>query len=284
VSEAFRCLACEGGVADPVYLGCRDYYLAKPVTADYHRCRTCGLLQQSPLPADLASLYEDYPSHARKSALYERARRLVMSPVYCKTNALPRGTALLDYGCGDGAYLAAQRGRGLVLLGYENAPQAARLAEDLGVPVYSDRTRMLEERGHSIDVVTMHFVLEHVTDLHGTFLDAHRLLKPDGHFYFVVPQPTSFEARLFGRRWHGLDPPRHISFPEASVVARLADRHGFALADRRAVPFPNGFAASLPVVLTGRFRFPLFALFLPLGIAFSRLVPTGAAAYELVRL
>ena len=47
--------------------------------------------------------------------------------------------------------------------------------------------------------------------------------------------------------------------------------------------FPNGFAASLPVLLTGRFRFALFAAFLPLGLAFSHAVPTGATAYRLAR-
>lgn len=36
-----------------------------------------------------------------------------------------------------------------------------------------------------------------------------------------------------------------------------------------------GFAASVPVVLSGRFRFPLFALALPLGILFSRVFARG---------
>jgi len=36
-------------------------------------------------------------------------------------------------------------------------------------------------------------------------------------------------------------------------------------------------------VLSGRFRFPLFALALPLGVVWSRLVPTGSHAYWLAR-
>jgi hypothetical protein len=100
----------------------------------------------------------------------------------------------------------------------------------------------------------------------------------------VVPHEHSLEARLFGRKWHNLDPPRHVSFPEAAHVQALAERHGLRLEKHAPVPFPNGFAASVPVVLTGRFRFALFALALPLGVLFSRLVRTGTHAYWLRRL
>ena len=49
------------------------------------------------------------------------------------------------------------------------------------------------------------------------------------------------------------------------------------------MPFPNGIARSVPVVLTGRVRFPLFLAALPLGILLSRLFPGGNKAYRLVR-
>jgi hypothetical protein len=129
----------------------------------------------------------------------------------------------------------------------------------------------------------MHFTLEHLTDLDLAFGEASTLLRTGGLFYYVVPDPSSLEARLFASKWHNLDPPRHVSFPDRETARRLGERHGFAVSAERPVAFPNGLAASLPVVLTGRFRFPLFALFMPLGIAFSRLVPTGCRAYHLVR-
>jgi SAM-dependent methyltransferase len=191
---------------------------------------------------------------------------------------------LLDYGCGDGGYLEWYRGKGFTLLGYERSPaQAARVAGSLGVPVYAAMTELLRERAGTIDVLTMHMTLEHLTDLDAAFREAHALLRAGGLFYYVVPDPSSFEARLFAKRWHNLDPPRHVSFPDGGAARRLAERHGFTVSAEHPVAFPNGFAASLPVVLTGRFRFPLFALFLPLGIVFSRLLPTGSRACHLVR-
>lgn len=280
----FRCLVCHGGEGTAVHLGCRDYYLGTPGQVDYHRCRACGLLQQFPVPADVSPYYERYPVHAPKSALYAALRRIVMSSVYYDLARHPRGAVLLDYGCGDGGYLERHRGRGFSLLGYEKGPaQASRIAGRLGLPVYADREALVREHGGAVDVLTMHFTLEHLTDLDAAFREVHALLRPGGLFYYVVPDASSFEARLFAKKWHGLDPPRHISFPDSGAARRLADRHGFTVSAERPVAFPNGFAASLPVVLTGRFRLPLFAFFLPLGIAFSRLVPTGSRAYHLVR-
>jgi SAM-dependent methyltransferase len=282
--SGFRCLVCQGGERTAAYLGCEDYYLGTPGRFDYYRCRGCGVLQQSPVPADVAAFYERYPVHARKSASYRALRMLVMSSVYYDLGRQPRGTVLLDYGCGDGGYLERYRGRGFTLLGFERSPaQASRVAESLGVPVYAEAAALVREHAAAVDVVTMHFTLEHLTDLDEAFRTVRALLRAGGLFYYVVPDPSSFEARLFARKWHNLDPPRHVSFPDREAARRLGERHGFEVYAEHPVAFPNGFAASLPVVLTGRFRFPLFALFMPLGIAFSRLIPTGCRAYHLVR-
>jgi SAM-dependent methyltransferase len=284
LSAPFRCLVCHEGDGAVAFLGCRDYYLGTPFQVDYYRCRACGLLQQFPVPVDVSAFYERYPIHARKSPLYATLRRLVMSHVYYDLARHPRGSVLLDYGCGDGGYLERYQGKGFTLLGYEGSPaQAARLDGHLGVRVYADMETLLREHEGGVDVLTMHFVLEHLTDPDTAFREVRALLKPGGVFYYVVPHASSFEARLFGKKWHNLDPPRHISFPDSGAARRLADRHGFTVSAERPVAFPNGFAATLPVLLAGRFRLPLFALFLPLGIAFSRLVPTGCRAFHLIR-
>jgi hypothetical protein len=230
-------------------------------------------------------LYETYPIHTRKPGLYDLLRHLVMGPVYygARGRHAP-GTLLVDYGCGDGGYLESQKGAGLELVGYENsAAQARRLADALGLPVFAERDALRRAHGGQVGVLTMHFVLEHVLDLDATFDDAATLVQRGGTFYYVVPQIASCEARLFGRKWHNLDSPRHISFPDDATAQRLAARHGFTVAESRPVAFPNSSAASLAVVLTGRFRFAVFALCLPLGIVLSRLVPTGSRAYRLLR-
>jgi SAM-dependent methyltransferase len=284
MSASFECLICHGDDSELVYQDCPDYYLGTPFKADYVRCRACGLLQQSPIPPDVSAFYHAYPVHAPKSRLYAALRWLVMSSIYYDARRHPAGTAILDYGCGDGGYLETLGGRGFRLHGYEKDPaQAARVAERLGLPVHADIEALVASMSETFDVVTFHKVLEHLTDPDEALAAARHLLKPGGLLYLVVPHADSIEARLFGRKWHSLDPPRHISLPAVAHVRRLADRHGYALSRHAPIPFPNGFAASVPVVLSGRFRFALFALAFPLGVVWSRLVPTGSHAYWLSR-
>jgi len=283
-ATVFSCLHCGSDRSRAVYEDCPDYYLGKPVRVDYVRCDRCGLVQQSPIPSDVSALYEAYPVHREKSLLHDVARRLVMSASYTEAGVFPEGAVVLDYGCGDGSYLRSLEGRGLTLVGFEpNAEHSASLSERLGLPVFGDVDALVEQYAGSVDVVTMHFVLEHVTDLHATFADVAKVLRPGGRWHLAVPNIDSWEARLFRKKWHGLDPPRHISFPDRSVVESLARQHGMRLVGQRPVPFPNGVAGSLAVVVAGRFVYPLFLFFLPLGVLLSRLAPTGCTAFSVVR-
>jgi SAM-dependent methyltransferase len=265
-----------------VYRACPDYYLGTPFLTDYFRCESCGLVQQWPVPQDVSPFYADYPIHARKSSVVDAVRQVLMSRVYFRPG--PAVRHLLDYGCGDGAYLRRVRQSARQVAGFEpNPARAALLTTELGTPVYADPRELLRRHESSFDVVTMHSVLEHLTDLHGAFELVWRLLRPGGTFYFVVPQVSSPESRLFGSYWHGLDPPRHISFPGPPVVKRLADVHGFRIVRQSAVPFPTGFAGSVAPAILGRFSFAVMAAVLPVTLAFTTISPGGFRAFTLER-
>jgi SAM-dependent methyltransferase len=281
--KSFQCLACGCGHSEPVYTGCKDYYVGKPHIVDYRRCRECGLVQQFPVPGDVSAFYEQYPVHAPKSILHSILSRLRFAD-YWKNEDSRSGAVLLDYGCGDGSYLATQLGRGLQLLGYEpSASHARALTDRLHVPVYSDIRKLLEERSGSVDILTMHFVLEHLTSPREEFAQAARLLRPGGTFYFTIPQINSLQARWFGKKWHGLDAPRHISFLEPSIVQKLAADHGLRVIRHKGIPFPHGIAGSIPVVLFGKFVYPVFVLSFPLSLVLSYIVPTGCRAFWLTK-
>lgn len=264
--------------------GCEDYYLRKPFKVDYLRCRQCGLVQQSPVPEDVSAFYEAYPVHQHKSAWHEWMRKAVMVPSYFDIRSLKTGDVLLDYGCGDGWFLKSSKGKPIALVGFEKSTALAEaLSDKLGLPVYSDPERLILDFEGRVDVITMHFVMEHLTDLAQAFLHVERLLKPGGIFFFTVPNLESWEAKLFRKKWHGLDPPRHISFPHKAVVERLAKGHRLEFVEMKAVPFPNGFAGSVPTAVMGHFNFALYLLALPLGVIVSRLWPAGFVGYSLKR-
>ena len=278
----FRCLCCGGAAATPFHLRCPDLYLGTPFLTDYYRCNACGLVQQSPVPPSVSAFYPAYPVHRRKSAAFNAVRRLLMSRAYYRPGS--RARLLLDYGCGDGSYLEWVRRPALQVAGYEpDVEHAAAVAARIGAPVFADAQELLRRYAASFDVVTLHSVLEHVTDPHGTVELAARLLRPGGVLYLVVPQVSSTESRLFGRKWHGLDPPRHITFPEPSVVQRLASAHGFCVTRQEAVPFPTALAGSMSNVLVGRFSFPVMAAALPFTLPFTLVSPGAVRAFTLLR-
>lgn len=288
MSQTFSCIQCGSASASPFFLDCKDYFLNKPFRVDYYKCAGCGLIQQTPVPADVAPFYENYPVHQKKSPLFRMMRTWIMSACYFNTKLIPKRsepTLLIDFGCGDGWFLEANRGQGLNLVGYEvDQSLVDHLSKELQLPIYANEAELLRDYEGRVDVVTMHFVLEHLTDINNTFEIVRKLLKPGGIFYFAVPNISSWEARIFGKKWHNLDAPRHISFPEARSIKQLSERWGFEAIKHRGVPFPNGVAGSLPVVLFGRFKFSIFLLSLPIGILLSRIFPNGNTAYWLKRL
>jgi hypothetical protein len=74
----------------------------------------------------------------------------------------------------------------------------------------------------------MFHVLEHLPDPREALAYAGGLLKPGGSLILQVPNAASFQARLFGPRWYGLDVPRHlINFTPQSLVL-LLEQAGFS--------------------------------------------------------
>ncbi|HEV2395170.1 MAG TPA: class I SAM-dependent methyltransferase [Verrucomicrobiae bacterium] len=205
-----------------------------------------------------------------------------MAPAYFNPSLLTEGSTLLDYGCGDGWFLEKCKQRNVFLIGFEKARTLSEnISKRLDIPIYSDPERLISDFQGKVDILTMHFVLEHLTDVANAFGHVQKLLRPGGTFFFTIPNINSWEARLFGKKWHGLDAPRHISFANPDCIKTLARKYGMKCTEVRSIPFPNGFAGSVPVVLTGRFNFLLYLCALPLGLALSRLAPSGFSAYSL---
>lgn len=278
----FTCLCCGSHKAKAFLSNCPDFYLRKSFVVSYHRCIDCELVQQHPVPVDTSSYYDDYPVHQTRSAAYSWFRRTLMSSVYLPPSHWKKGSRILDYGCGDGWYVEWCKEMGLDVVGFEPSPRHAQaLSDRLGVLVLSDVEQIKASYASSFDVITLHFVVEHLTSLQSTFDLLSTLLKPGGSIRYVVPNIHSWEFRLFRRRWHSLDAPRHISFPGAEHARRIATEFGLEFSGESRAAFPNGFGGSLPTVLLSRFSKLVFLLTLPLSVVVTRLFPSGNLAFLL---
>lgn len=195
------------------------------------RCRRCGLLfvADPPPPAALASLYgEQFFGAGRKFAgdggggARRNARRRLAAI------RRPPGT-LLDVGCATGDFLLEARDAGWRAAGVEWSLAAAGVAERRGLEVHASSFLETAFGEASFDVVTMWDYIEHVPDPARHLERARRLLRPGGLLVLSTGDTASFFARLCGRRWHLMIPPKHLYFFDRTNVRLLLERADFAV-------------------------------------------------------
>jgi SAM-dependent methyltransferase len=110
----------------------------------------------------------------------------------------PLAGAVLDLGCGDGAF-----GRWLVphgdLWGVDQDRARLRDAADRGLRILAADLSRLPFAPRSFDVVVANSTLEHLADPRAAVREAHRVLRPGGRFLFTVPLAAALDSLFFGR-------------------------------------------------------------------------------------
>jgi SAM-dependent methyltransferase len=143
-----------------------------------------------------------------------------------------RGRALLDVGCGDGAFLHLARACGWVVQGLEPDPVAAAAARQRGLSVHCGGLDTLAGQTSCVDLITLSHVIEHLHDPATALADCRRLLKPGGTLWLSTPNLDAAGHQRFGRHWRGLEAPRHLVLFTASGLERLLAEAGFGRIQR----------------------------------------------------
>lgn len=143
------------------------------------------------------------------------------------------GRAILDIGCGLGAYVRRFRAFSPSVYGMDvDAPRVADGAAK-GTPyllVAAGET--LPFRDASLDVVVLNEVIEHVTDDHQTLREAVRVLRPGGTIIIYAPN------RLYPFETHGVYLGKRYVFGNIPLVNWLPDA-----VRRRLVPHARAYLA-----------------------------------------
>lgn len=187
-----------------------------------------------PNPEHLSRYYEsdDYISHTdAQRSLFEKAYHFVKGiALKSKTDLIQKWQKgkgqLLDIGAGTGDFLVAAKADGWNVVGTEPNGKARNSAVEKGIPLIAD-TADLED--HSVDVITMWHVLEHVYDPEIQIKELKRLLKPTGTIFVAVPNFNSYDARHYGEFWAAYDVPRHLWHFSGTAIATLFDNQGMEL-------------------------------------------------------
>lgn len=262
-TPALQCglCGCTGELQTPELA---DRHFDAPGLWSHLLCPQCEFVWLNPKPgaSDLPKLYADYYTHeaATETSRFLRAIALgvpvaglgyedvALEPEIRRLGALfarigpiremgRRGVMglaghergrLLDFGCGDGAFLAHMRTLGWQVCGVEPDPRGAEaarqtLAADV---VFASIDEALAAHPEGFDAITLSHVIEHLLEPIDALRDCARGLRPDGALVITTPNTKSRGHRRFGRNWLHLDPPRHVHLFNPSTLTELTRRAG----------------------------------------------------------
>lgn len=256
----------DNSIGDHLCLGCgrvssarpwlvADHEYALAYRATYGECPACGTLTQTPMPDGqaLASFYP--PGYHSFSATGALMRVRIAMRVKRLARRLPAGPgAILDYGCGGGAFITevARRFPGRRCFGYEiDSADSIEEREGGRLCIVRGDLRQLWARLPDCAAVTLNHVIEHLPDPGAVMTEICSRLTADGIVEGQTPAADSLERRVFGTRWSGFHAPRHTVIFSRSGLRSLLERCGFTSIDVSAAFNPAGIAVSLRAAMQG---------------------------------
>jgi SAM-dependent methyltransferase len=136
--------------------------------------------------------------------------------------------ALVDAGAGRGRFVAHASGAGYAASGVEPTARGVDAAAAVyGVALQRAAIESADVPPQSADAVTLWHVLEHVDDPAVTVRILRRWLVPGGVLVVGVPNLSSVQAFIGGRRWFHLDLPRHRTHFTSRGLRSLLAAEGF---------------------------------------------------------
>ena len=266
---ASTCPACGSGDPTVLLRDCHDLRMEVAGNWSVLHCQACGLTFTAPRPdeCELSQYYpSDYPVYhpdapVRAGIIGAAIRRLAMFPYTLRFgnpewSVAPFGNGrFLDVGCGAGGMLQRMGARGWRCAGIDLSPRAVAAARRAAPgAVVEQATLSTYQPDRPFAVISMNHVLEHLPDPVANLERCRNLLEPGGQLFVGVPNIESLEARAFGRRWIGLDIPRHLTHFSRSTLTGLLERTGFEIVYVRPGMFASSLSESAALSLPRRAR------------------------------
>jgi SAM-dependent methyltransferase len=213
-------------------------------------CRSCGIVFLAPLPPPqelrafyppgywwsepgagqgfLSTIGKQLESLYRRLALQGHIRFVLKAAHHARAEG--QVISLLDVGCSGGTLLHELSRRGIHGQGLDFSEEAVAHATrvyhlecrvgDLTEPDWQDGR---------FSLITCFHVLEHVPDPRKFLRSAHAALGEGGRLVVQVPNIRSWQFRVFGSRWYGLDTPRHLINFSDRALTELLQETGFEI-------------------------------------------------------
>jgi len=283
--ETTPCPVCNT-ILQSHYLNASDFLLTRK---DFSlvKCEACGVVYTNPrINAQTIGDYyaSGYTSYAaiRDNKLKRHIKnlaKLIYRDEHRKIACLLRNNnvrTVLEVGPGNGGLIKYLYEHGFEVAGIELDNGCVERIKSMGIVCYHGTIESVKDLLQKYDAVIMCQVLEHVYHPKTSLKIIHSVLSENGLLYLSVPNIASFEARLFGKYWRGLDLPRHITHFSSETLGSLLNNSGYSVDKIRNMAFPSSFIESLAFLMTNKGRFPNM-LYYPLYYFWKLLSPLHVA-------
>lgn len=209
------------------------------------------MLITHPQPAieNLSKYYENanYISHtdSKKTVfekMYQFVKQIALKKKLNLINFLSKKGKILDIGAGVGDFLATAQKDGWNTVGFEPNANAKEIAKNKGISFIDS---FLEIENHSLDVITMWHVLEHVPNLEQQILELKRMLKPNGTLIVAVPNYKSLDAQIYQNHWAAYDVPIHFWHFSKTSISLIFKEFNMKLIDVLPMKFDSFYVSML---------------------------------------
>jgi 2-polyprenyl-3-methyl-5-hydroxy-6-metoxy-1,4-benzoquinol methylase len=219
------------------FLICQDFTVSQE-SFSIVRCQSCSLKFTNPRPTEenSARYYEssEYVSHhdeqlSLKNVLYRMVRkRTLQSKLNLINRLMPAKGALLDIGCGTGAFLKKCKDDQWLVEGVETDADARTKASKVSAAsIYPSVFDIPDAKKYN--VITMWHVLEHVYKLNETLVKIKKLLPKNGKIIVAVPNSDSLDSQTYKQYWAAYDVPRHLYHFNQNSFTKLLQKHRLTL-------------------------------------------------------
>lgn len=133
---------------------------------------------------------------------------------------------LLDIGCANGAFLVKARERGFDPVGVETNVEVSLYAkQNHGLEIINRPVELCCFEEEMFDIITLHDVLEHMTDPALALKRIRQWIKPNGLLVVDIPNGDEFSLD-----WHHTKPREHLWYFRLRDLKALLKRAGFWVA------------------------------------------------------
>jgi SAM-dependent methyltransferase len=260
VDRRTYCLFCHGQAKPSMMV--REMMYGTRELFQYNECESCGSLQISDIPENLAQHYQhsEYASWRKLPAYVEapmgmldawlrRQRtdslltgRNYLGSLLYKKFGLPEfpeqirwkifkrsdigvESRIFDFGCGTGELLKYMRRAGFNnLRGYDKFSGCALQADGIHL---SENLPSAAER--NFDLVMSHHSFEHLAYPEDGLKELMSFMKWNGKLLIRTPIAQSFAHKKYRQHWAQIDAPRHLTIPSIAGMTALAATCGLKL-------------------------------------------------------